>query len=147
MAEKNKGRYKAYGIISKEAGAYGIVLIDTVDWTEMNTNYVYEKWFYTGSSAGEPKMSWNKSRLYFTYPVPSISGYSIRTVQIDCGYDSGHMEFKELIPESFHNIKNAFHNNSYNNQPPLTDNINEIMPVNTGKFIKGDVYCEAGYLR
>ncbi len=95
MAEENKGRYKAYGIISKEAGAYGIVLIDTVDWTEMNTNYVYEKWFYTGSSAGEPKMSWNKSRLYFTYPVPSISGYSIRTVQIDCGYDSGHMEFKE----------------------------------------------------
>ena len=95
MAEENKGRYKAYGIISKEAGAYGIVLIDTVDWTEMNTNYVYEKWFYTGTSDGEPEMNWDKSRLYFTYPIPSGTEYSLKTVQIDCGYDSGHMEIIE----------------------------------------------------
>ncbi|MBR4573718.1 MAG: hypothetical protein IKO16_02300 [Lachnospiraceae bacterium] len=95
MAEENKGRYKAYGIISKEAGPYGIVLIDTIDWTEINTNYVYEKWFYTGSSAGEPELKWDKSRLYFTYPVPSIIGYKMKTVMIDCGYDTGHMEFVE----------------------------------------------------
>lgn len=95
MAEENKGRYKAYGIISKEAGPYGIVLIDTVDWTELNTNYVYEKWFYTGSSDGEPELKWDKSRLYFTYPVPSIIGYRMKTVMIDCGYDTGHMEFVE----------------------------------------------------
>ena len=95
MAEENKGRYKAYGIISKEAGTYGIVLIDTVDLTEMNTNYVYEKWFYTGNSDREPKMKWDKSRLYFTYPIPSGTGYSLKTVQIDCGYDSGHMEIIE----------------------------------------------------
>ena len=95
MAEENKGRYKAYGIISKEAGPYGIVLIDTVDWTELNTNYVYEKWFYTGSSDGEPELTWDKSRLYFTYPVPTIIGYRMNTVMIDCGYDTGHMEFVE----------------------------------------------------
>ena len=95
MAEENKGRYKAYGIISKEAGPYGIVLIDTVDLTEINTNYVYEKWFYTGSSDGEPELKWDKSRLYFTYPVPSIIGYRMKTVMIDCGYDTGHMEFVE----------------------------------------------------
>ena len=95
MAEENKGRYKAYGIISKEAGPYGIVLIDTVDLTELNTNYVYEKWFYTGSSDGEPELKWDKSRLYFTYPVPSIIGYKMKTVMIDCGYDTGHMEFVE----------------------------------------------------
>lgn len=95
MAEENKGRYKAYGIISKEAGPYGIALIDTVDWTELNTNYVYEKWFYTGSSDGEPELKWDKSRLYFTYPVPSIIGYRMKTVMIDCGYDTGHMEFVE----------------------------------------------------
>ena len=95
MAEENKGRYKAYGIISKEAGPYGIVLIDTVDWTEVNTNYVYEKWFYTGNSDGEPELKWDKSRLYFTYPVPSIIGYRMKTVMIDCGYDTGHMEFVE----------------------------------------------------
>ena len=95
MAEENKGRYKAYGIVSKEKGSYGIVLIDTVDWTEMNTNYVYEEWFYTGTSDGEPKMIWDKSRLYFTYPIPSGTGYSLKTVQIDCGYDSGHMEIIE----------------------------------------------------
>ena len=95
MAEENKGRYKAYGIISKEAGPYGIVLIDTVDLTELNTNYVYEKWFYTGSSDGEPELKWDKSRLYFTYPVPSIIGYRMKTVMIDCGYDTGHMEFVE----------------------------------------------------
>ena len=95
MAEENKGRYKAYGIISKEAGPYGIVLIDTVDLTELNTNYVYEKWFYTGSSDGAPELKWDKSRLYFTYPVPSIIGYRMKTVMIDCGYDTGHMEFVE----------------------------------------------------
>ena len=95
MAEENKGRYKAYGIISKEAGPYGIVLIDTVDWTEVNTNYVYEKWFYTGNSDGEPELKWDKSRLYFTYPVLSIIGYRMKTVMIDCGYDTGHMEFVE----------------------------------------------------
>ena len=95
MAEENKGRYKAYGIISKEAGAYGIVLIDTVDWTEINTNYVYEKWFYTGNSDGKPELWWDKSRLYFTYPVPSGDGYVMKTVKIDCGYDTGHMEIVE----------------------------------------------------
>ncbi len=80
MAVENKGRYKAYGIISKEKGSYGIVLIDTVDLTGINTNYVYEEWFYTGSSDGEPKMIWNKSRLYFTYPVSSGSEYTILKV-------------------------------------------------------------------
>ncbi len=93
MAEENKGRYKAYGVISKEAGAYGIVLIDNVDFTEFHTNYVYEKWFYTGSSSGEPELKWDKSRLYFTYPVPSGESYIMKTVEIDCGNDSGHMEF------------------------------------------------------
>lgn len=95
MAEENKGRYKAYGIISKEAGSYGIVLIDTVDWTEINTNYVFEKWYYTASPDGEPELRWDKSRLYFAYPVPSIIGYRMKTVMIDCGYDTGHMEFVE----------------------------------------------------
>ena len=93
MAEENKGRYKVYGIISKEKGSYGIVLIDNVDFTEFHTNYVYEKWYYTGSSAGEPELKWDKSRLYFTYPVPSGESYIMKTVEIDCGHDSGYMDF------------------------------------------------------
>ncbi len=93
MAEDTKGRYKIYGIISKEEGAYGMVMIDNVDFTEFHTNYVYEKWFYTGNSVGEPKLNWDKSKLYFTYPVPSNTTYTTKTVQIDCGYDSGYMGF------------------------------------------------------
>lgn len=95
MAEDAKGRYRAYGIVSKEKGSYGIVLIDTVDSTEIYTNYVYEKWFYTGSSNGEPEFKWNENSLFFKYPVPSGSEYIVKTVEIDCGYDSGHMEFRK----------------------------------------------------
>lgn len=95
MAEDPTGRYKAYGIISKEAGAYGIVLNDTIDGKDSNMNYVYEKWFYTGNEDGEPEFTWKKEGLCFSYPIPVNSGFEFKTVGIDCGYDTGHMELKD----------------------------------------------------
>lgn len=95
MAEDSTGRYQAWGIISKESGAYGIVLNDTIDGTDRNTNYVHVKWFYTGNSELEPSFSWENDELYFTYPAPikEADGYLTQKVKIDCGYDTGHMEF------------------------------------------------------
>ena len=85
MAEDSTGRYKAYGIVSKEEGAYGIVLDDTIDGTDCNTNYVYEKWYYTMTPNSEPYFLWNDDVLYLTYPVPADNdtGYDIKTVKID----------------------------------------------------------------
>lgn len=94
MAEDPTGRYKAYGIISREAGSYGIVLNDTIDGKDRNMNYVYEEWIYTGNEDGEPEFTWKDDELHFAYPIPVDSGFEIRTVGIDCGYDTGHMEFK-----------------------------------------------------
>ena len=94
MADDPTGRYKAYGIISKEDGAYGIVLNDTIDGKDSNMNYVYEKWFYTGNEDGKPEFTWKDEGLYFSYPISVNSGFELRSVGIDCGYDTGHMEFK-----------------------------------------------------
>lgn len=93
MAEDSTGRYEAWGIISKEAGTYGIVLNDKIDGSDLNTNYVLEPWYYTASSTDTPEFEWKDDTLFLSYPVPSGNEYTIKTVQIDCGYDTGHMEF------------------------------------------------------
>ena len=95
MAEDSTGRYKAYGIVSKEEGAFGIILDDTIDGTDSNLNYIYEKWYYTMTPNDEPYFSWNNDELYLTDPIPADNdtGYVVKTVKIDCGYDTGHMEF------------------------------------------------------
>ncbi len=95
MAEDSTGRYKVYGIISKEYGCFGMILNDTIDGTEVNANTVYEKWYYTGVSESEPKLTWKGDKLYFTYPVPDADGFKKRTIGIDCGYNTGHMEFED----------------------------------------------------
>ena len=95
MAQDPTGRYQVWGIISKEAGSYGVVLDDTIDGTDTNTNYVYEPWYYTGSSEGEPKLEWDDNKLMFSYPIPIEDGYEVKTVLLDCGYDTGHMEFAD----------------------------------------------------
>ena len=95
MAQDPTGRYQVLGIISKEAGSYGVVLDDTIDGTDTNTNYVYEPWYYTGSSEGEPKLEWDDNKLMFSYPIPTDDGYEVKTVLLDCGYDTGHMEFAD----------------------------------------------------
>jgi hypothetical protein len=93
LALEPTGRYKALGIISKEAGCYGIILNDTIDGTQDNVNYAYEAWAYTAKAEDKPEFKWEGDRLYFTYPVQSDNGIETRTVPIDCGYDTGHMEF------------------------------------------------------
>lgn len=93
MAQDPTGRYQVWGIISKEDGSYGLILDDTIDGTDTNTNYTYEPWFYTGNSEDEPKLKWEDDKLMFSYPVPTENGYEVKTVRIDCGYDTGHMEF------------------------------------------------------
>ncbi|MBO4457908.1 MAG: hypothetical protein J5802_09320 [Butyrivibrio sp.] len=95
MAEDPTGRYRAYGIISKEKGANGIILNDTINGTDRNINCIFEEWFYTATSTDEPYFSWEENTLYFTYPVPTSgeSDHEIKKVKIDCGYDTGHMEF------------------------------------------------------
>lgn len=95
MAEDSTDRYRAYGIVSHEYGAFGIVLDDTIDGTDHNMNYIYEEWYYTGLRDSEPYFTWNDDELYLTYPVQSGDSYEFRTVGIDCGYDTGHMEFKD----------------------------------------------------
>lgn len=93
MAQDPTGRYQVWGIISKEDGSYGMILDDTIDGTDTNTNYTYEPWYYTGNSEDEPKLEWEDDKLMFSYPVPAEGGYEVKTVRIDCGYDTGHMEF------------------------------------------------------
>ena len=95
MVQDQTGRYQVWGIISKESGSYGLVLVDTIDGTDTNTNYVYEPWYYTGNSEGEPKLEWDDDKLMFSYPVPAEGCYEVKTVRIDCGYDTGHMELKD----------------------------------------------------
>ena len=93
MAQDPTGRYQVWGVISKEDGSYGMILDDTIDGTDTNTNYTYEPWYYTGNSEDEPKLEWEDDKLMFSYPVPTENGYEDKTVHIDCGYDTGHMEF------------------------------------------------------
>ncbi|MBQ6407133.1 MAG: hypothetical protein IJJ64_03750 [Butyrivibrio sp.] len=93
LAMDSTGRYKAFGIISKEAGCYGIILDDTIDGTQDNVNYSYEVWAYTGKTEEKPEFKWEDDQLYFTYPVQRDKEIEITTVPIDCGYDTGHMEF------------------------------------------------------
>ena len=95
MAEDSTGRYEAQGIISKEAGTYGIILNDKIDGSDHNTNYILEPWYYTASSTDAPKFEWKDERLFLSYPAPNGNEYTIKTVQINCGYDTGHMEFKD----------------------------------------------------
>ena len=95
MAQDPTGRYQVWGIISKEAGSYGLILDDTIDGTDTNTNYVYEPWHYTGNSEGEPKLEWDDDKLMFSYPIPTEDGYEVKTVLLDCRYDTGHMEFAD----------------------------------------------------
>ncbi len=92
LAEDSTGRYKAYGIISKEKGCYGIILNDTIDGTDSNTNYAYEEWIYTEYEGDKPDFTWKDDKLYLTYPVAGEDLIIPKTVHIDCGYDTGHME-------------------------------------------------------
>ena len=93
LAMDSTGRYKALGIISKEAGCYGIILDDTIDGTNDNANYAYEAWAYTAKAEDKPEFKWEDERLCFTYPVQTDNGIETRTVPIDYGYDTGHMGF------------------------------------------------------
>ncbi len=92
-AEDSTGRYKAFGVISEEAGCYGIILDDTIDGTDDNANYVYEEWAYTGNAEEKPKFEWQDDQLYLYYPVSEDGEVSMKTVKIDHGYDTGHMGF------------------------------------------------------
>ena len=93
-AEDETGRYKVFGVISEEAGCYGIILDDTIDGTDNNANYVYEEWAYTGKAEDKPKFEWkDNDKLYLSYPVSEDGEIIMKTVQVDHGYDTGHMGF------------------------------------------------------
>lgn len=97
MAVDDTGRYKAYGVISKEYGDYGIAINDTIDGTDVNYNSFYLSWTYTGTSDDEPQFDWEGDQLYFTYPKEEIQPDGSTkvehvTVSVDCGYDTGHVE-------------------------------------------------------
>ncbi|RKM60350.1 hypothetical protein D6855_06390 [Butyrivibrio sp. CB08] len=93
--EDETGRYKAYGVISMDAGCYGIILDDTIDGTDDNANYVYEEWAYTGKAEDKPKFKWDGNQLYLTYPVSEDGEVTKKTVEIGHGFDTGHMEFRD----------------------------------------------------
>ena len=97
MAVDDTGRYKAYGVISKEYGDYGIAINDTIDGTDVNYNSFYLSWTYAGTSDDEPQFDWEGDQLYFTYPKEEIQPDGSTkvehvTVSVDCGYDTGHVE-------------------------------------------------------
>lgn len=94
MAVDSTGEYEVYGIISKELGAYGLVLNDIIDGDD-NHNYVYEPWVYTGVPQDEPKLEWSEDGdvLWFSYIASVRDGeYVWRKCIVDCGYETGHME-------------------------------------------------------
>lgn len=94
MAVDSTGEYEVYGIISKELGAYGLVLNDIIDGDD-NHNYVYEPWVYTQAPRDEPKLEWSEDGkvLWFSYIAAEKDGeYVWRRCIVDCGYETGHME-------------------------------------------------------
>ena len=98
MAVDSTGEYEVYGIISKELGAYGLVLNDVID-GEDNHNYVYEPWVYTGAPQDAPKLEWseNGEKLWFSYVVGEKDGKAVwRSCIVDCGYETGHMELMDV---------------------------------------------------
>jgi hypothetical protein len=96
MAEDSTGRYEAYGVISEEKGCYGIILNDTIDGTDSNYNRVLKEWYYSGNDSEKPSFTWNdNNELSFTYQVLDNEQVKDITVKVDCGYDTGHMEFIE----------------------------------------------------
>ncbi len=60
---------------------------------DSNMNYIYEEWFYTGNVDTKPQFTWEDDTLHLTYPIASGQSIDMKTVSIDCGYDTGHMEF------------------------------------------------------
>ena len=64
----------------------------TIDGTDSNTNYAYEEWIYTKYEGDKPEFTWKDDKLYLTYPVADEDLIIPKTVHIDCGYDTGHME-------------------------------------------------------
>ncbi len=104
MAEDSTGEFEVYGIISKEFGAFGMLLNDVID-GEDNWNYVYEPWLYTGNPSDQPMLEWiQDGTLVFSYPCKNEQGEKTRYCRnVDCGYDTGHMElgqFRERIRDA-----------------------------------------------
>ena len=95
MAVDPTKRYEIYGVMSPELGTCGMLLNDRIN-GEANCNYVYEFWLYTGSPADEPTLSYEDEQLVFTYVYgQDENGKSLtRSYIVDCGYNTGHMEFK-----------------------------------------------------
>ncbi|MDE7254407.1 MAG: M56 family metallopeptidase [Acetatifactor sp.] len=94
MAADSTGEYEVYGIISKEMGAYGLVLNDIIDGDD-NHSYVYTPWVYTGVPQDKPKLEWSEDGkvLWFSYIAAEENGeYVWRRCIVDCGYETGHME-------------------------------------------------------
>ena len=95
MAEDDTGRYEVWGVISREFGSYGMILNDTIDGSDTNTNYVYKPWCYVDKDEDKPELIWNDGKLTFVYPEADGDGYKNKSLHIDCGYDTGHMEFED----------------------------------------------------
>lgn len=96
MAVDSTERYEIYGMISEELGTYGMLLNDRIG-GEDNWNLIYESWIYTGIAADKPTLTYEDGELIFTYVYgQDMNGMSLtRSYKLDCGYDTGHMEFRE----------------------------------------------------
>ncbi len=92
MAEDSTGRYKAYGVISKEEGTYGIILNDNLYSDDNNMNHAYVHWYYSAVPTIKPEFEWKNETLYLTYQEPDGDSYKDVTAEIYCGFDTGHME-------------------------------------------------------
>lgn len=98
MAVDETGRYEVYGIVSKAYGCLGMILNDRTG-DEDNENLIYGLWSYTGAPQDQPTLTYDGEQLQFTYvyAVDEDGTALQRTVNIDCGYDTGHMEFAGIV--------------------------------------------------
>lgn len=94
LAVDATGRYEIYGVLSRELGAYGLLLNDRIGGLD-NWNFAYEAWLYTGNALDTPALSYEDDQLLFTYVYGQNENGNLLTkrVAVDCGYDTGHMEF------------------------------------------------------
>ena len=92
MAEDSTGRYKVYGVISKEEGTYGLILNDNLYSDDNNMNHAYVRWYHSEDPSITPSLEWKGETLYLNYQEPDGDSYKDVTAEVLCGFETGTMD-------------------------------------------------------
>ncbi len=99
MAEDETGEFQIYGIMSERYGTYGLLLNDVIDGEE-NHNIAYGYWNYSGLAQDKPILvKTEEGTFIFTLSVMNDGNVYRKSYILDCGYDTGHMELRDLENE------------------------------------------------